>query len=281
MKENATSDDERRELASASATRRRRRWSWRRSTSATRRSRRPSPGASAARLVDPGNLVGAGGPDQRSPPSTSSTRSTSTSTSTSATRCICGTRCASSASRSGSNVGKAPVQVGLQNEKGYPHDGVLDFADNSISTSTGTIALRARLRERGHDALSRASSRACAFRWADPGRCWSSPQRDRQRPAGRLRASRERLDDVVERRSIVKGPLTADGCAIRSGLTADGPRDRQRAPERAAGREGRAGARTQPAGPPPRPTGRRSRPPPCSPSSSSSGRSSRTSSRSS
>ena len=42
-----------------------------------------------------------------------------------------------------SNVGKAPVLVGLSNEEGYPHAGVLDFADNDISASTGTIALRA------------------------------------------------------------------------------------------------------------------------------------------
>ena len=27
-------------------------------------------------------------------------------------------------------VGKAPVEVGLSNEKGYPHEGVLDFVDN-------------------------------------------------------------------------------------------------------------------------------------------------------
>ena len=43
----------------------------------------------------------------------------------------------------GTNIGKAPVEVGLQNETGYPHVGVLDFADNALSTSTGTIALRA------------------------------------------------------------------------------------------------------------------------------------------
>jgi len=42
-----------------------------------------------------------------------------------------------------SNVGKAPVLVGLNNETDYPHHGVLDFADNDISASTGTIALRA------------------------------------------------------------------------------------------------------------------------------------------
>src|SRR6476659_6957993 len=42
-----------------------------------------------------------------------------------------------------SQVGKAPILVGLNNETGYPHQGVLDFTDNDISASTGTIALRA------------------------------------------------------------------------------------------------------------------------------------------
>ena len=41
-------------------------------------------------------------------------------------------------------VGKAPVLVRLSNEKGYPHEGVLDFTDNEISGSTGTIAMRSR-----------------------------------------------------------------------------------------------------------------------------------------
>jgi RND family efflux transporter MFP subunit len=40
-------------------------------------------------------------------------------------------------------VGKIPVQAGLDDEDGYPHKGVLDFANNSVSTSTGTIQLRA------------------------------------------------------------------------------------------------------------------------------------------
>jgi RND family efflux transporter MFP subunit len=40
-------------------------------------------------------------------------------------------------------VGSAPVLVGLENESGYPHEGVLDFRDNRVSLSTGTIQLRA------------------------------------------------------------------------------------------------------------------------------------------
>ena len=40
-------------------------------------------------------------------------------------------------------VGKIPVFAGLDDEEGFPHKGVLDFANNSVDTSTGTIQLRA------------------------------------------------------------------------------------------------------------------------------------------
>ena len=40
-------------------------------------------------------------------------------------------------------VGKLPVFVQLSNEEGFPHQGVLDFVNNSVDTSTGTIQVRA------------------------------------------------------------------------------------------------------------------------------------------
>jgi multidrug efflux system membrane fusion protein len=42
-----------------------------------------------------------------------------------------------------SEVNALPVFVGLQNETGYPHEGVLDYAANLISTDTGSLQLRA------------------------------------------------------------------------------------------------------------------------------------------
>jgi RND family efflux transporter MFP subunit len=37
---------------------------------------------------------------------------------------------------------KIPVEVGLEGEDGYPHHGVIDFADNKVNPSTGTIQVR-------------------------------------------------------------------------------------------------------------------------------------------
>lgn len=40
-------------------------------------------------------------------------------------------------------VGNLPVFVGLSNEEDFPHEGILDFINNSVDTSTGTIQVRA------------------------------------------------------------------------------------------------------------------------------------------
>ena len=37
---------------------------------------------------------------------------------------------------------KTPVYVGLDGEEGYPHKGLLDFADNAVNPRTGTILVR-------------------------------------------------------------------------------------------------------------------------------------------
>jgi RND family efflux transporter MFP subunit len=37
---------------------------------------------------------------------------------------------------------KVPVEVGLQTETGYPHQGTLDYASPTITQSTGTLAVR-------------------------------------------------------------------------------------------------------------------------------------------
>ncbi|MBV8814437.1 MAG: efflux RND transporter periplasmic adaptor subunit [Verrucomicrobia bacterium] len=39
--------------------------------------------------------------------------------------------------------GKAPVYLQLQDETGFPHEGTIDFSDNTFDTSTGTLLIRA------------------------------------------------------------------------------------------------------------------------------------------
>ncbi|MCK0196847.1 efflux RND transporter periplasmic adaptor subunit [Ancylobacter sp. 6x-1] len=46
--------------------------------------------------------------------------------------------------RFGRDSNPVPVKLGLINEKGFPHDGTMDFVDNRISETTGTIRGRAK-----------------------------------------------------------------------------------------------------------------------------------------
>jgi RND family efflux transporter MFP subunit len=48
----------------------------------------------------------------------------------------------------GSKESTSPVLVGLANEAGYPHSGVMVFVDNAVDAQTGTIFTRARLENR-------------------------------------------------------------------------------------------------------------------------------------
>jgi multidrug efflux system membrane fusion protein len=43
---------------------------------------------------------------------------------------------------------KIPVLVALEGEEGYPHKGVIDFADNRVNPTTGTIQVRGVLSNR-------------------------------------------------------------------------------------------------------------------------------------
>jgi len=52
-------------------------------------------------------------------------------------------RLAKSGERPSSRESKNPVQIGLADEKGFPHEGYMDFVDNQIDRSTGTIQGRA------------------------------------------------------------------------------------------------------------------------------------------
>src|SRR5436309_5385870 len=51
-------------------------------------------------------------------------------------------------SRDGAHSGGNPVQVGLADESGYPHQGVMVFVDNAMDTATVAICTHARLEKR-------------------------------------------------------------------------------------------------------------------------------------
>jgi RND family efflux transporter MFP subunit len=118
------------------------------------------------------------------------------------------------------SVGKAPVFAGLQTEAGYPHQGTLDFIDSGVSTTSGTLQIRAVFTNEdnvlfpGLFARVRIPLGEPRPMLVVPNRAISNDQEgDYVLVAG--------PDDIVTRRSVVKGPLNGSDCAIVSGLTAE------------------------------------------------------------
>lgn len=116
-------------------------------------------------------------------------------------------------------VGTAPVFAGLSNEEGYPHAGVLDFTDNNISGSTGTVSLRALFSNESTDLFPGLFVRV-RIPLGDPRPMLVIPDvaigNDQQGDFVYVVDSSQ----VVSRRSIVKGSLAPEGRAIQEGLDA-------------------------------------------------------------
>ena len=177
----------------------------------------PFAGRIGARQADPGNLVGPGGTsvlatlDQMIPIYVNFTLNERD-----ALRIYERLRSRGLPPKTG--VSRVPVFAGLSNEQGFPHAGVLDFADNEVSTSTGTIAMRAIFSNEDKAMFPGLFARVrIPLGGAQPmlvvpnAAIGSDQQGDYVLVVG--------PDDVVARRTIVKGPLgAAGGCAIRSGL---------------------------------------------------------------
>ena len=112
-----------------------------------------------------------------------------------------------------------PVEVGLQNETGYPHKGRLDYIAPIVDPSTGTLAGRATLENGDHQLLPGYFVRV---------RIPSKPAPALLVPdiaVGSDQAGRYVLvvnkDNVVEQRKVEPGQLVGEMRVIESGLTKD------------------------------------------------------------
>ena len=117
---------------------------------------------------------------------------------------------------------KVPVEVGLQNEDGYPHAGTLDYIAPGLTASTGTLALRAILPNEkrgllpGNFVRVRVPLAQEPDRLLVPDRAIGTDQRGRYvLVVGK--------DDVVEQRAVEIGQLVGELRVIDKGI---GPDDR-------------------------------------------------------
>lgn len=118
-----------------------------------------------------------------------------------------------------SPVNNTPVYAQLENETGFPHKGVLDFSNNSVDTSTGTIQLRGVFKNENRTLFPGLFAEV-RIPLGDPKPRLVLPDsvvlNDQQGDYVYI----VNAQNVVERRDVVKGPLNGTARAILSGVSA-------------------------------------------------------------
>ncbi len=115
---------------------------------------------------------------------------------------------------------KIPVFVALEGEEGYPHKGVIDFADNRVNPSTGTIQVRGVLSnaKRTFDDGMRARVRVPV---SDPYKALMITERAIGTEQGRKFVYVVNDQNVAERRDVTLDRVVDGLQVIRDGLKPD------------------------------------------------------------
>ena len=112
------------------------------------------------------------------------------------------------------------VFLGMANEKGYPHQGNIDYIDNKVDTTTGTISVRGKFRNENRDILPglfvriRVKIGILKDAILIPDAALGMDQ------SGQY-ALVVNAEDKVERRKVETGPLEKELRVVLSGLKAD------------------------------------------------------------
>lgn len=108
---------------------------------------------------------------------------------------------------------KIPAELALDGEVGFPHRGVIDFADNRVDPTTGTIQVRAVFdnKRRMFAPGLRANIRIPV---SDPYRALLVSERAIATDQGKKYLLVVNKDNVVERRDIALGAATDDGLRV-------------------------------------------------------------------
>jgi RND family efflux transporter MFP subunit len=113
---------------------------------------------------------------------------------------------------------KIPVYVGLEGEEGYPHHGMIDFADNKVNPSTGTIQVRGVIPN--PKGLLEAGMRArVRIPVSDPHKVLMVTERAVANDQGQKLLYLVNAQNVVERRDVKLGRVEDTLQVIREGLS--------------------------------------------------------------
>ncbi len=118
------------------------------------------------------------------------------------------------------DFGKIPVYAGLENEQGYPHEGVLDFVSNTVDTSTGTIQLRAIFQNEDRDLFPGLFARV-RIALGQPEPTLVVPNEAIANDQSGDYVFVVNAQDVVERRDVSLGPRVGQMRAVTQGLSKD------------------------------------------------------------
>ena len=111
------------------------------------------------------------------------------------------------------------VEIGLQNEEGYPHVGKLDYVAPTVNASTGTLAVRATLQNEKRVLLPGFFVRVRVP--SEPRPALLVPDVALGSDQGGRYVLVVNKDSVVEQRKVEAGPLVGALRVIDKGLTKD------------------------------------------------------------
>ena len=114
--------------------------------------------------------------------------------------------------------GRMPVEIGLQNEEGYPHRGTLEYAAPGVSQSTGTLAARAVLDNPRRALLPGYFTRVRVPVQGGPATALLVPDVALGSDQGGRYVLVVNADNVVEQRKVEIGPAVGGLRVIETGL---------------------------------------------------------------
>lgn len=120
----------------------------------------------------------------------------------------------------GGAIGKAPVLIGLQNEKDYPHKGTLDYVGSDIDKNTGTMEIRAIFPNQDRNLLSGSFARV-RIPLGRPQEGVLIPDSAIQRDQSGFFVLLVGDDNIARRQAITIGSLSDGLRVVTEGLTKD------------------------------------------------------------
>jgi len=115
---------------------------------------------------------------------------------------------------------KIPVEIGLPNENGFPHRGVLDFLDNQVDRNTGTILARGVFDNASRDLTPGLFVRV-RVPFGKPRKALLVPERAIASDQRQKYVLTVGEDNVVRRRDVALGSLNEGLRVIESGIGAE------------------------------------------------------------